>query len=167
MPVPKKLTAYVDLMCVKYSHILHPAAYTAEDVAHSIHCPKHQLAKVIAVHADDREYLAILPASDKLDLKHLAKELSAKHITLFSETELKSTFNDCEIGTTPVFGHLYGFDTIASTSLLEDAEIYFNAGTHTDVMKCSLEDFMRIERPLFGDISKLNKDNYVCRDLEY
>ncbi len=167
MTVPKKLTAYVDSKKVKYSHILHPAAYTAEDVAHSIHCPKHQLAKVIAIHADDREYLAILPASDKLDIANLEMELGAKHVTLFSETELKTTFSDCEIGTTPIFGHLYGMDIIASTSLLEDSEIYFNAGTHTDAMKCSLEDFIRIERPVFANISNLHKDNFVCKDLDY
>lgn len=167
MPVPKSLMAYVDSKKVNYSHILHPAAYTAEDVAHSVHCSKHQLAKVIAIHADEKEYLAVLPASDMLDIKSLEKELGAKHVTLFSETELKTTFQDCEIGTTPIFGHLYGMDVIASTNLLEDAEIYFNAGTHTDAMKCTMDDFIKIEHPQFAKISTLHKDNFVCRDLEY
>ncbi|ATH08433.1 hypothetical protein BIY24_10875 [Halobacteriovorax marinus] len=167
MTVPKSLMAYVDSKKVNYSHILHPAAYTAEDVAHSIHCPKHQLAKVIAIHADDRDLLAILPACDKLDMKSLKRELGSREVTLFSETELKTAFNDCEIGTTPVFGHLYGMDVIASTNLLEDAEIYFNAGTHTDAMKCTLEEFINIEHPVFAQISTLHKDNFVCRDLDY
>lgn len=167
MKVPKSLISYIESNKVNYSHILHPAAYTAEDVAHSIHCPKHEYAKVIAIHAGSRDLLAIIPASDTLDIKSLKDELGTKDVSLFSETELKTTFSDCEIGTTPVFGHIYGMDVIASTNLLEDAEIYFNAGTHTDAMKCSLEDFIKIEKPTFANISNLHKDNFVCKDLEY
>lgn len=167
MSIPKKFTNYMDNLKISYSHILHPPGFTAEEVAHKIHCPKHELAKVIAVHMDDQDALIVIPASDRLDMQSIQEHFHSKKVTLFSERELNITFSDCETGTMPVFGNLYGLPVIASDNLLEDGEIFFNAGTHSDAIKCSMEDFIRLVHPQFANVSKLHKENFVCRELCY
>ncbi len=167
MSIPKKISSYMDSKHVSYSHILHPPGYTAEEVANKIHCLKHELAKTIAVHMDGRDILAVIPASDMLDIHLLQQSFGAKHIKFFSENELNQKFKDCETGAMPIFGHLYGMEVIVSDNLLEDGEIYFNAGTHIDAIKCSMEDFIKLEKPIFAHISNLHKDNFVSRDLGY
>ena len=157
----------MDNLKINYSHILHPPGYTAEEVANKVHCARHKLAKVLAVHLDNHDALIIIPASDRLDFESVQKKFNSKKVTLFSERELNITFTDCETGAMPVFGNLYGLPVIAADNLLEDGEIFFNAGTHTDAIKCSMEDFIRHVHPKFAHISKLNKDNFVCRELCY
>jgi Ala-tRNA(Pro) deacylase len=167
MGIPKKITKYLDDLDINYSHILHPPGYTAEEVAHKIHCAKHELAKVIAVHFDDQDALLIIPASDRLDIASIHKIFNTKKVDLYTEKELNLKFTDCETGAMPVFGNLYGLKVIASDNLLEDSDIYFNAGTHCDAIRCKMEDFIKFVHPKFAHISNLHKDNYVCRDLCY
>jgi Ala-tRNA(Pro) deacylase len=167
MTIPKKFTNYMDNLKINYSHILHPPGYTAEEVAHKIHCAKHELAKVLAIHLDDQDVLFIIPASDRLDFHAVQEHFHTKKVLLYTERELNITFSDCETGAMPVFGNLYGLPVVASDNLLEDGEIYFNAGTHSDAIKCSMEDFIRLVHPQFAKVSKLNKENYVSRDLCY
>jgi len=47
----------------------------------------------------------------------------------------------------PPFGNLYGLPVWADESLKEDAEIVFNAGSHTDTVKMSYKDFERLVAP--------------------
>jgi Ala-tRNA(Pro) deacylase len=47
----------------------------------------------------------------------------------------------------PPFGNLYGVDVYASALLAEDAEIAFNAGSHTELIRMAYEDFVRLVKP--------------------
>jgi Ala-tRNA(Pro) deacylase len=47
----------------------------------------------------------------------------------------------------PPFGSLYGMDTYVTESLTRDKEIAFNAGTHTEVIRMSYDDFARLATP--------------------
>ena len=66
---------------------------------------------------------------------------------LASETEFKYLFPDCEIGAMPPFGNLYNMDVLVAEVLTEDKQIVFNAGTHTELIKMSYEDFDRLVQP--------------------
>ena len=47
----------------------------------------------------------------------------------------------------PPFGNLYGMDVFVAESLTEDKEIAFNAGSHTELMRLPLEDFLTLVNP--------------------
>ena len=167
MSIPSNISAYLDKNSVEYSHILHPKSYSAEETAHKVHCQKHEMAKILAVHLDRGDFLIIIPANERLDMKLVRKSLHTKKVRLFSEKEMLRLFADCEVGAMPAFGNLYNLPVIAAHSLLEDGHVYFNAGTHTDAIKCSISEFIKHSHPLFATVSKLNKDNFVCRELSY
>ncbi len=47
----------------------------------------------------------------------------------------------------PPFGNLYGMDVYVATSLAEDDEIAFNAGSHTELIRITYKDFERLVKP--------------------
>src|SRR5512147_1826929 len=142
MPV-KKLKEFLDENRVKYVTISHSLAYTAQEIAASAHVPGRELAKTVIVKADGRMAMAVLPASLKLNFPLLADALGTKKVELATEREFKQTFPDCELGAMPPFGNLYGMDVFVAESLMENEEMAFNAGSHTEVIKLPFKDFVR------------------------
>jgi Ala-tRNA(Pro) deacylase len=132
---------------VKYVTISHSAAYTAQEIAASAHVPGRELAKTVIVKVDGKMAMAVLPASFKVDLQHLKEAAGAKSVELASEREFRDMFPGCETGGMPPFGNLYGMDVYVSGKLAEDAEIAFNAGSHTELVKLAYKDFDRLVKP--------------------
>ena len=153
MPV-KKLKEYLDRHQVKYVTISHPTVYTTQEIAASAHIPGKELAKTVMVKIDGKTAMAVLPASYRVDFDLLKKAAGASSVKLAGEEEFKNMFPDCEIGAMPPFGNLYGMDVFVAASLAEDAEITFNAGSHSELIRLSYKDFERLVKP------KLTKFSY-------
>jgi len=146
MPV-RKLKEFLDENRVKYVTISHSLAYTAQEIAASAHIPGKELAKTVMIKADGRMVMAVLPASLKVNFDLLADAIGARKVELASEREFKQLFPDCELGAMPPFGNLYGMEVFVAESLTEDKEIAFNAGSHTELMRLPLEDYLRLVKP--------------------
>ena len=146
MPI-KKLKDHLDSQKIKYVTICHSPAFTAMEVAESSHVPGRELAKTVMVKLDGRMAMAVLPSTLKVDLNLLRESAGAEEAMLATEAEFKSLFTDCETGAMPPFGNLYGMDVYVSPSLAEDDQIAFNAGSHTEIIKLSYEDFARLVQP--------------------
>ncbi len=143
----EQLKEFLDRRGVKYVSIKHSLAYTAQEVAASAHVSGKEMVKALVVKLDGRMALVALPASDKIDLRHVAEATGAKSAELATEAEFGSLFPGCDVGAMPPFGHLYGLDTYVTESLTRDREIAFNAGTHTEVIRMSYDDFERLATP--------------------
>lgn len=146
MPV-QQLKELLDQRGARYDSISHPLAYTAQEVAGSAHVSGNEMIKTLVVKLDGRMVLIALPASEKLDLHRLKEATGARRAELATEAEFASLFPGCEVGAMPPFGNLYGMDTYVTESLTRDHEIAFNAGTHTEVIRMSYEDFARLAEP--------------------
>lgn len=146
MPV-RKLREYLDKQNVKYLVIKHSPAYTAQEIAASAHIPGKELAKTVMVKIDGKMAMAVLPASHRVDLAHLRDVLAVKDVTLAGEQEFKSAFPECEVGAMPPFGNLYGMDVFVASSLAEDENIAFNAGSHKELLRLAYSDFERLVQP--------------------
>jgi Ala-tRNA(Pro) deacylase len=143
----KGLREYLDREHIRYSTLTHSPAYTAEEIAASAHIPGKNLAKTVMVKLDDRLAMAVLPATEKVDLERLREAAGARKAILAAEEEFKGRFSGYEIGAMPPFGHLHGMDVFVSATLAGDTEIAFNAGTHTDLVLMSYADFARLAHP--------------------
>jgi len=141
------LREFLDRNQVKYLVISHSVAYTAQGIAALTHIKGKELAKTVMVLIDGRLAMAVVPASFRVDLHRLKKYLGAEAVELASEQEFRNHFPDCETGSMPPFGNLYGMDVFADESLAEDKEIAFNAGTHRELVRLSFEDFHRLAKP--------------------
>lgn len=143
----KKLRDFLDGHKVKYTVIQHSPAYTAQEIAASAHVPGKELAKTVMVKLDGKMAMAVLPASYRVNLKQLQAAAGAKKAELATEQEFKDMFPGCEVGAMPPFGILYGMDTFVAEALAEDPEIFFNAGSHTELVRLAYRDFDKLAQP--------------------
>jgi Ala-tRNA(Pro) deacylase len=146
MPV-KKLKEFLDNNKVKYVCMTHSPAYTAQEIAASAHIPGKEVAKTVIVKMDGKMAMAVLPASYKVDFDKLREVSGATEVELATEGEFRDLFPECEVGAMPPFGNLYGMPVYTTESLMEDEEIAFNAGSHTELMRLSTKEFRRLVQP--------------------
>jgi Ala-tRNA(Pro) deacylase len=138
---------FLDNHHIKYSTIQHTPAYTAPEIAATSHVRGRNLAKVVVVKLDGKLAMVVEAAHEKVNLERLKKITSAKKIELASEYEFKDKFSDCELGAMPPFGNLYHMDVYVSETLTRDGNIVFNAGTHSELIKMSFRDFVKLVHP--------------------
>jgi len=155
----KKLRDCLDQNRVQYQSIPHNLAYSSQETARCTHIPGREFSKTVLVKADGKLMMAVIPATQTLDLDLLRKNLHAKTLELAREDEVSSKFSDCESGAIPPFGNLYGMDVIASTSLKADQNISFNGGTHQDLVKLKYQDFEDVVHPKVIACAKESKSN--------
>ena len=149
----KRLKEYLKQNKVKYVTCTHSQAFTAQEIAAAAHIPGKQLAKTVMVTLDGKMAMAVLPATDHVDLRLLKKATGAKQADLASEREFKDLFPDCEIGAMPPFGNLYDLEVYVAASLAEDADIAFNAGSHTELIRMAYADFADLVKPEVAELS--------------
>jgi Ala-tRNA(Pro) deacylase len=152
MPL-KRLQEFLDNHGVKYVTIRHSPAYTAQEIAQSAHIRGQYLAKTVMVKIDGKMAMAVLPASQKVDLELLRQAAGAKKVELAREAEFQERFPGCEAGAMPPFGNLYGMDVYVADALTADKQIAFNAGSHTELIKTAYEEFERLVQPKVTKIS--------------
>jgi Ala-tRNA(Pro) deacylase len=146
MPV-KKLKEFIDSNGVRYISITHSKAFTAQEVAASAHISGQNIAKTVMVKLDGVMAMTVLPATRGIDFDLLAMETKADSAVLADEEDFKGKFPDTEIGAMPPFGNLYGIEVYVDSSLTKDKEIAFNAGSHTELIKLSYKDYVRLVKP--------------------
>jgi Ala-tRNA(Pro) deacylase len=143
----QKLQDYLDQHEIQYVTISHSPAYTAQRIAELTRIPGKELAKTVIVKIDDELAMAVLPASRRVNLRHLQEAIGADEVTLSSEAEFNELFPDCEVGAMPPFGNLYNMGVYVAEQLTEDGEIAFNAGSHSELVKMSYNDFANLVSP--------------------
>ena len=146
MPL-KPLQDFLNSRNVKYVRISHSPAFTAQEIAASAHIAGKEIAKTVIVKVDGNMTMAVLPATRKLDLELLKQACNAHETVLASEQEFARLFPGCEVGAMPPFGNLFDMKVYVATSLTQDHEIAFNAGTHTELIKMAYADYEKLVRP--------------------
>ena len=151
MPMLKRLQSYLDAHKISYQLLGHPEAFTASEMAHTLHISGKMVAKVVIVKTDDRFVMAVLPSNWQVNFEGLTDVLGGGRVRLATEEELKELFPDCEVGAMPPFGNLYGLEVVVDQSLAEDEKIIFQAGTHLGAMKLRYRDFADLVHPKVAD----------------
>jgi Ala-tRNA(Pro) deacylase len=155
MPIPQRVREYLDSKDVPHEWVHHAQAFTAQEVAHSVHVSGKHLAKTVVLSADDRLVMCVIPASHRLNLAELRALLEVKHLAMLPEDELAKSFPDCELGAIPPLGNLYGVEVWVDRALTESEEIVFCAGSHVDCVRMKYSDYAALVTPHVGRFSDL------------
>jgi Ala-tRNA(Pro) deacylase len=147
MSMSLRIRDYLDSNKVSYQPLAHPQAFEASNVAHTLHVSEAQFAKAVILEADGHRVMAVLPASQRLNIHQLKEALGVKHLEMASESELTTLCADCDMGAFPPFGQLYGMEVWVDRNLARSEEIVFNAGTHTDALRMKYSDYARLASP--------------------
>jgi len=153
MPLTK-LREFLDSHHIKYMIISHSVAYTAQGIAALVHLSGKKLAKTVILKVDGLLAMAVVPASEHVNLDLLRVATGADVIELATEQEFKSAFPDCETGAMPPFGNLYDVPVYVDGSLAEHEEITFNAGTHHELVRMAWADMARLVDPQIVNLTE-------------
>ncbi|MHB8912265.1 MAG: aminoacyl-tRNA deacylase [Lysobacter sp.] len=142
-----RLHNYLDEQHAPYATLTHDRAITAHDTAEAMQIDHHLFAKTVMLKVDGRLTMMVMPAAYRVDLTRLSRALGEAVVELAEESEFKDAFPDCEIGAMPPFGHLYGMSVVVDSRLAQQAEIAFNAGSHTEALRMPYAEFERLVQP--------------------
>ncbi len=153
MPL-ERLQKFLDSNAVKYVTVKHSPAYTAQEVAALAHVPGREWAKTVMVKLDGKMAMAVVPASCRVIFDLLKLAAGARTAELATEQEFRDLCPGCEVGAMPPFGNLFGMDVYVDEALAADAEIAFNAGSHTEMVRLPFPDFVRLVQPKVVRLSR-------------
>lgn len=136
---------------VSYETDSHPVTYTAQELAAVEHVSGREVAKPVVLKVDDRMVMAVLPATERVSIEK-AREALHGEVRLASEDEFAELFPDCEKGAEPPFGNLYELP-VYMDERFDATSITFNAGTHTEAIRMSVEDYRTLVHPAMVDIA--------------
>jgi Ala-tRNA(Pro) deacylase len=142
-----RLTACLDEQDVAYQVLTHRRDVTALETAEDTHTPGTAFAKCVVLEADGRYLLAVVPATERLDLERAQRALGARALALADEETMAALFPDCDVGAEPPFGNLYGLRVLVDPRLARERDITFNAGHHDAAVRMHYADFERIVSP--------------------
>ncbi len=154
MAIPRNVKQYLFHSNVSYSHKTHDVAYTSQEIAEVERVPGAEFAKTVVLQADDRMILAVLPADHVIDFDILKRQVGCGQLSLASERQFTEKFPSCEPGAMPPFGKLFGLPLYCDSALARQAEIEFNAGTHTDAIRLTYPAFAKLEDPIMLSFSE-------------
>lgn len=147
MPL-RQLAELLNQQHIPFDCINHSPAYTAQEVAQSVHIPGKGVAKTVIIKMSDGHMaMVVLSANDKINFRHLTQSLGHNNIQIASEREFRDKFPGCEVGAMPPFGNLWGMEVFVDEKLAKDPEIAFNAGSHTELMRMHYADFEKLVKP--------------------
>lgn len=152
MPI-QALTQFLDDNHIRYVTVRHPIAYTSEQVAESARIPGNELAKTVMVLLDGRLAMAVLRATDKVDLDLLRGAAGVSSAEIATEAVFQGKFPGVEVGAMPPFGNLFDMPVYVDEELTHDARISFNAGTHVELVQIDYADFERLVKPVIANFS--------------
>ena len=139
---------------VEYELHEHPLTFTARETAEIEGVDPRRFAKTIAVEgADGQRALVVVDAIDHVDLEKAALALHTTKVRLLSEPELLEFCPDCEVGTTPPIGDLFGVRVYADFAVREDPEITFHAGSHHFTVHVDRSGWERASRVMYAELA--------------
>ena len=148
-----RLCSYLDERRVTYHRRTHPLAFSAHEISELERLQPHRVAKVVIASAAGSLVMLVLPAPCRVDLRRVAALLETDEARLAHEEEFTPRFPDCDPGAMPPFGNLYGMQVYVDEALANEANITFQAGTHTETLTIDFGDFERLVEPVVASFA--------------
>lgn len=139
----EKIRAWLDGLAIEYRHVHHAPTPTSADSARERGEPIEVGGKALLVKAGGTFRLVVLSAVLRLDSKALRHELGSRQIRFATREELLA-LTGLVPGSVPPFGEpILPFPLYVDQSTLDNDRIAFNAGSLTDSLILSIEDYRR------------------------
>ena len=146
MTIANTFSRYLTERRVPYEVLCHSHTGSSKETAQAAHIPGARMAKSVILEDDNGYVMAILSAAHRLDLGELHRQLN-RPLGLVTEQELCSLFQDCDVGAVPPIGPAYGMETVVDDTLVEQPDVYLEAGDHEQLIHLSGEDFESLLEP--------------------
>jgi Ala-tRNA(Pro) deacylase len=148
------LTAVLEQSGVTYEVLPHAHTERAADEAQALGLAPTMVAKTLIVTSPDGNVRAVLPASERIDLRKVGELQgeSKKNVNLASEESLRRDYPEFELGAVPPVGGAHGDRVIVDRRLAELETIVLEAGSHDESIRIPTNELIRITQAQVADI---------------
>lgn len=153
--IPPRIIQYLQQHNIPYTRRYHARAVSAQELAAELHASGFRVAKSVLLEADEKRWIAVLPAAELVDEGRLAQALGARKLRLLTEAEFAHYFPDCELGAEPPFGRLYDLPVVVDARLAQEELIVLRAGSHQESIEMRYSDFAALEQPAVVEFGRL------------
>ncbi len=129
----------------EYELVPHPKSLSSIESASTAHVPEDHIAKGVLLKDLTGYVLAVIPASEWVDLRRLQAELG-RDMRMATEAEVDRLFSDCDPGAVPPLGEAYGLEMVLDESLTQLSSIYFEGGDHEHLVRLDGDQFNALMR---------------------
>jgi Ala-tRNA(Pro) deacylase len=145
--------AYLDEQDVAYEVVEHEERFTAAAEATAAGLEPGDAAKDLILRDGDSYALAVIPASQRLDLAKARELLGASgSLRLATEDEIGDDFKRFAVGAIPPFGGLHGIPQVVDRRLLEHERVLCSAGDHAHGVLVDPNEMVRTGKAKTGDL---------------
>jgi prolyl-tRNA editing enzyme YbaK/EbsC (Cys-tRNA(Pro) deacylase) len=146
-PVLEAIRSLLDSEGVKYRQVRHEPTYTSEESARARGEDVRVGGKALVVKAGDDYRLLVVSAALTIDWTAVKKQFQVKKVRLADREELLR-LTGLVPGSVPPFGRpILPLDLFVDPSVCANPVIAFNAGSLTDSIILTTEDYLRVARP--------------------
>jgi Ala-tRNA(Pro) deacylase len=125
--------------------VTHEPTSTSLQAARAASIAPHQLAKAALLEEDGHYVMVVLSTARHIRLGELRRHFQ-RNLSLAPERAVASLFQDCIPGAMPALGPAYDMDTIWDDSLMNESELYFEAGDHEHLIHMRTHDYLWLVR---------------------
>jgi Ala-tRNA(Pro) deacylase len=155
---------YLDEQGADYELVEHAERFSAAAEAEAAGVEPADAVKDLILHDGESYVMAVIPASERLDLGKARGQLEAgKSLRLATEEEIGRGFERFEVGAIPPFGPLHGIPQIVDRRLLEHDRVLGSAGDHAHGVLVEPNEMVRITKARVGDLSLAVDDRDKAR----
>ena len=102
------------------------------------------MAKAVILKDGDDYLMLVIPSDYHVHLGALHRRLG-RNVGLATERELTSLFPDCDEGAVPPVAEAYGLRSMVDKALLEQLEVFFEAGDHEHLVRTNGPGFRALQ----------------------
>lgn len=146
------VTAFLERHGVPYEVVEHERTQTAAAEARAAGVPAADVAKTVVLRDDKGLRLAVIPASERLDMHKLRQALASRGLRLVTEQEMADEFDQFEVGAVPPFGSMFNALELVDERLLEHDRILCSGGDHEHAILVDPRDVVQAGEARVVDI---------------
>jgi Ala-tRNA(Pro) deacylase len=146
------VTEFLEREGVPYEVVEHERTQTAAAEAAAAGMQPADVAKTVVLRDQEGVRLAVIPASHRLDLHKVKRELESKGLRLVTEHEMADEFGDFEVGALPPFGPMFQALELVDERLLDHDRILCGGGDHVHGVLVDPHDMVRAAQARVADI---------------
>ena len=147
-------TRMLDEAGAEYELLHHEHTERAVAEARALGLAAGEVAKTLIVRTGDGHLRALVPASERIDMRKLRELVgeSKDLVQLATEEEMARDYPEFELGAVPPVGGSRTDPVVVDTRLAEREWLVFEAGSHDDSVRVRTADLIRIANARTADI---------------
>ncbi len=150
---PRMLLDQLEEGGLDYQLIPHRRSETAAAEAEALGLAARAVAKTIVLVTPVGLALAVIPASERLDLHKVRALLGSKKVELATEAVLAGAYPEFELGAVPATG-AHREPVLVDRRVCENDHVVLEAGTHEQSLRIKTADLLLLNHARLADICR-------------